>query len=47
MVFTDTGVDGSSLPTFVYDYYDGNNGGTPTLGINPLVFDSDGRPSLQ
>jgi arabinan endo-1,5-alpha-L-arabinosidase len=47
-VFTDTGTDGSaSLPTFVYHYYDGNNGGTPTLGINRLVFDSDGWPSLQ
>jgi hypothetical protein len=38
---------GTSLPTFVYHYYDGNNGGTPTLGINHLVFDSDGWPSLQ
>jgi arabinan endo-1,5-alpha-L-arabinosidase len=47
-VFTDTGVDGTaSLPTFVYHYYDGNNNGTPTLGINRLVFDSDGWPSLQ
>jgi arabinan endo-1,5-alpha-L-arabinosidase len=47
-VFTDTGVDGTaSQPTFVYHYYDGNNGGTPTLGINRLAFDSDGWPSIQ
>jgi arabinan endo-1,5-alpha-L-arabinosidase len=47
-VFTDTGVDGtSSQPTFVYHYYDGNNNGTPTLGMNRLVFDSDGWPSIQ
>jgi arabinan endo-1,5-alpha-L-arabinosidase len=47
-VFTDTGVNGTqSLPTFVYHYYDGNNNGTPTLGINRLVFDSGGWPSVQ
>jgi arabinan endo-1,5-alpha-L-arabinosidase len=47
-VFTDTGTDGSqSLPTFVYHYYDGDNNGTPTLGINRLVFDSDGWPSIE
>ena len=47
-VFTDTGPNGGeSLPTFVYHYYDGNNNGTPTLGINRLVFDSDGWPSVQ
>jgi arabinan endo-1,5-alpha-L-arabinosidase len=47
-VFTDTGADGTaSLPTFVYHYYDGNNNGAPTLGINRLVFDSDGWPSIQ
>jgi arabinan endo-1,5-alpha-L-arabinosidase len=47
-VFTDTGASGTeSLPTFVYHYYDGNNNGTPTVGINRLVFDSDGWPSVQ
>ncbi|MGO8757465.1 MAG: RICIN domain-containing protein [Terracidiphilus sp.] len=47
-VFTDTGSDGTkSLPTFVYHYYDGNNNGTPTLGINRLGFTSDGWPYLQ
>jgi arabinan endo-1,5-alpha-L-arabinosidase len=47
-VFTDTGTDGSkSLPTFVYHYYDGNNGGTPTLGINRLGFTSDGWPYVE
>ena len=47
-VFTDTGADGSTaLPTFVYHYYDGNNNGAPTLGINRLVFDADGWPSIQ
>lgn len=47
-VFTDVGTDGSkSLPTFVYHYYDGNNSGTPTLGINRLAFTSDGWPYIQ
>jgi len=47
-VFTDTGSDGTqSLPTFVYHYYDGNNSGTPTLGINRLGFDSDGWPYIK
>ena len=47
-VFTDTGIDGTkSLPTIVYHYYDGNNGGTPTLGINRLNFTSDGWPYIQ
>lgn len=47
-VFTDTGTSGSlSQPTFVYHYYDGNNSGAPTLGINQLVFDADGWPSVQ
>ncbi len=47
-VFTDTGVSGSqSLPTIVYHYYDGNNNGTPTLGINRLGFTSDGWPFVQ
>jgi len=46
-VFTDTGSDGSkSLPTIVYHYYDGNNNGTPTLGINRLNFTSDGWPYI-
>lgn len=47
-VFTDTGVDGTaSLPTLVYHYYDGGNSGVPTLGLNRLVFDSDGWPAVQ
>jgi arabinan endo-1,5-alpha-L-arabinosidase len=47
-VFTDTGSNGnSSLPTIVYHYYDGNNNGTPTLGLNRLAFTSDGWPYIQ
>ncbi len=47
-VFTDTGADGSkSLPTLVYHYYDGNNNGTPTLGINRIQFTSDGWPYVE
>lgn len=47
-VFIDTGSDGSkSIPTIVYHYYDGNNNGTPTLGINRLAFTSDGWPYVQ
>jgi len=47
-VFTDTGSDGSkSLPTIVYHYYDGNNNGTPTVGINRLGFTSDGWPYIE
>lgn len=47
-VFTDTGTSGSSSqPTFVYHYYDGNNNGAPTLGINKLGFDSSGWPYLE
>jgi len=38
-IFSDT--DGDVL---VYHYYDGNNGGTPTLGINLLGWSSDGWP---
>ena len=38
-IFSDT--DGDVL---VYHYYDGNNGGTPTLGINLLGWTSDGWP---
>ena len=40
-VFTD-----GTQPTLVYHYYDGNNNGAPTLGINRLSFDSDGWPSV-
>jgi len=43
-VFTD-GHNGNTL-TFVYHYYDGNNNGTPTLGINSIAFTSDGWPYL-
>lgn len=47
-VFTDTGTDGSqSQPTLVYHYYDGNNNGAPTLGINRLAFDADGWPYIE
>lgn len=47
-VFTDTGTDGTgSQPTIVYHYYDGNNNGTPTVGINPLGFTSDGWPYIE
>lgn len=47
-VFTDTGTDGTgSQPTFVYHYYDGNNNGTPTLGISKLGFDADGWPYVE
>ena len=47
-VFTDTGTDGSkSLPTLVYHYYDGNNNGTPTLGVNRIAFTSDGWPYVE
>jgi arabinan endo-1,5-alpha-L-arabinosidase len=38
-IFSDT--DGDVL---VYHYYDGNNGGTPTLGVNLLGWTSDGWP---
>ena len=41
-VYADT--DGSIL---VYHYYDGNNSGTPTLGINKLAWTSDGWPYVQ
>ena len=41
-VFTDAG--NNNRPTFVYHYYDGNNGGAATLGINPLGFTADGWP---
>lgn len=47
-VYTDTGTAGTaSKPTFVYHYYDGNNNGAPTLGINRLTFTSDGWPYVQ
>jgi arabinan endo-1,5-alpha-L-arabinosidase len=45
-VFTDT-VSGVQTPTLVYHYYDGNNAGTPTLGINRLGFTSDGWPYVE
>jgi arabinan endo-1,5-alpha-L-arabinosidase len=45
-VFTDM-VNGVATPTLVYHYYDGNNNGTPTLGINRLGFTSDGWPVVQ
>ena len=31
---------------FVYHYYDGNNSGYPTLGINRLAWSGDGWPSI-
>ncbi|HEV2576822.1 MAG TPA: family 43 glycosylhydrolase [Acidobacteriaceae bacterium] len=37
----------NNKPLLVYHYYDGNNNGTPTLGLNYLVFDSSGWPSVQ
>lgn len=47
-VFTDTGADGTaSQPTLVYHYYDRNQNGTPTLGINRLGFTSDGWPYVE
>jgi len=45
-VFTDM-VGGVPTPTFVYHYYDGNNGGTPTVGINRLGFTVDGWPYVE
>ncbi len=45
-VFTDS-VNGVDTPTIVYHYYDGNNNGTPTLGINRLGFTSDGWPIVE
>jgi arabinan endo-1,5-alpha-L-arabinosidase len=45
-VFTDT-VSGVATPTLVYHYYDGNNNGTPTLGINRLGFTTDGWPYVE
>jgi arabinan endo-1,5-alpha-L-arabinosidase len=34
-------------PLLVYHYYDGNANGTPTLGLNDLVFDATGWPSIK
>ncbi|HEX4156562.1 MAG TPA: family 43 glycosylhydrolase [Acidobacteriaceae bacterium] len=34
-------------PILVYHYYDGNTGGTPTLGLSKLYFDSSGWPYIQ
>ena len=45
-VFTDM-VGGVPTPTFIYHYYDGNNGGTPTVGINRLGFTVDGWPYVE
>ncbi len=45
-VFTDT-VNGAPTPTLVYHYYNGNNNGASTLGINRLAFTSDGWPYVQ
>lgn len=45
-VFTDV-VSGTPQPTLVYHYYDGNNNGAPTLGINRLGFDAAGWPFVQ
>ena len=45
-VFTDM-VGGVPTPTFVYHYYDANNAGTPTLGINRLGFTADGWPYVE
>jgi arabinan endo-1,5-alpha-L-arabinosidase len=45
-VFTDL-VSGVQTPTLVYHYYDSNNAGTPTLGINRLAFTADGWPYVQ
>lgn len=45
-LFTDT-VNGVPTPTIVYHYYDANNNGAPTLGINRLGFTSDGWPFVQ
>lgn len=36
-----------SQPLLVYHYYDGNNNGTPTLGLNKLYFDSSGWPYIK
>ena len=44
-VFTDAG--NNNAPTYVYHYYDGNNGGRATLGINTLGFTSDGWPFVK
>lgn len=30
----------------VYHYYDGDDGGTPKLGLNRLAWDPDGRPHV-
>lgn len=45
-VFTDT-VNGTPTPTLVYHYYDRNNNGTPTLGINRIGFTADGWPYVE
>jgi arabinan endo-1,5-alpha-L-arabinosidase len=40
-------VNGVQTPTLVYHYYDANNAGTPTLGINRLGFTPDGWPYVE
>jgi len=37
----------SDGPILVYHYYNANSNGAPTLGINRLVFDSSGWPSVR
>jgi arabinan endo-1,5-alpha-L-arabinosidase len=44
-VFTDAG--NNNAPTYVYHYYDGNDGGRAKLGINTLGFTSDGWPFIK
>ena len=39
-------LDGSNV-IIDYHYYDGNNNGTPTLGINYLGWTSDGWPYIE
>lgn len=43
-VFTDTNTGDAIL---VYHYYDGNNNGLPTLGLNQLSWTADGWPYVQ
>jgi len=44
-VFTDAGRN--NTPTYVYHYYDGNDGGRAKLGINQLGFTADGWPFIK
>ena len=36
----------SDGPLITYHYYDGNNNGTPALGINRIGFTADGWPYI-